>query len=96
MWFECVDYVFNDLNENSKFSLKYLNEKAATKYTLEQYKVALSQEFFPRNITETEYSIISDTGLYSFNKISKDIIDYLHSNSIVKIKPPIPQIIVIQ
>jgi hypothetical protein len=96
MWFECVDYVFKDINENSKFSLKYLNEKAATKYSLEQYKTALSQEFFPKSIIETENSIISDTGLYSSKKISKDIIEYLYTNSIVKIKPPIPQFIYIQ
>lgn len=96
MWFECVDYVFQDLDLNSKNSLKYLDEKAATKYTLEQYKTALSQEFFPRNIMEVEKSILSNTGTYSYRNISIDIIEYLYINSIVKNKPPVPSFIKIK
>lgn len=93
MWFECVDYVFKDIDTNSKFSLKYLDEKAATKYTLDQYKTALSQEYFPKTLVESENSIVLDSGLYSYKSISGDIIEYLFTNSIVKSKPPVPQFI---
>lgn len=96
MWFECVDYVFQDINANSRFSLKYLDEKAATKYTLEQYKTALSQEYFPKTLSESENSIVSDSGLYSYKRISGDIIEYLFTNSIVKNKPPVPHFIEIK
>jgi hypothetical protein len=96
MWFDCVDFVFQDLDANSKYSLKYLDEKAATKYTLDQYKTALSQEYFPKTLIESENSIISDSGLYSYKRISADIIEYLFTNSIVKNKPPVPDFIEIK
>ena len=93
MWFECVDYVMKDIDNNSKFSLKYLDEKAATKYTLEQYKTALSQEYFPITIEEAKEAIISDSGKFGYQRISKDVSDYLFTNKIVNTKPAIPQFI---
>lgn len=93
MWFECVDYVMADIDNNSKFSLKYLDEKAATKYTLEQYKTALSQEYFPRNIDEANREIVSESGKFSYQRISNDVSDYLLTNKIVDKKPAIPQFI---
>jgi hypothetical protein len=93
MWFECTNYVFENIDVNSKFSLQYLDKKAATKYTLEQYKVALSQEYFPKSIIEAQKTIVSDSGLYSYKKISTDVIEYLYSNSIVRKKPSMPQFI---
>ncbi|MBN8707228.1 MAG: hypothetical protein J0L62_15255 [Bacteroidetes bacterium] len=93
MWFECVDYVMTDIDKNSKFSLKYLGEKAATKYTLEQYKTALSQEYFPRTVDEANKEIVSDSGKFSYQRISNDVSDYLLTNKIVDKKPNIPQFI---
>jgi hypothetical protein len=96
MWFESVAYVFEDIEKNSKYSMQYLDKKAATKYTLEQYKTALSQEFFPKSLTETENTIISDKGLFSYQRISSDIIEYLFTNRIISKKPTIPQFIQVQ
>jgi hypothetical protein len=87
MWFECVDFVMQDIEKNSKVSLDYLDKKAATKYTLEQYKTALSQEYFPRNMQEVDKNIISDKGKFNYNRISDDIIDYLISNNIINKQP---------
>jgi hypothetical protein len=95
MWFDCVDYVMEDIDNNSKFSLKYLDEKAATKYTLDQYKTALSQEYFPKTIEEVKKEIISDSGKYSYRRISEDVSNYLITNKIVDNKPAIPQFILL-
>lgn len=90
MWFECVDYVYKDLDKNSKYSLAYLEKKAATKYTLEQYKTALSQEYFPKNLTEVQKNIIDKDSKFFYQRIKKDVILYLKSNKIIKsnIAPP--------
>lgn len=93
MWYDCVDYVMTDLDKNSKYSLQYLDEKAATKYTLEQYKTALSQEYFPRTIGEAQKEIVSLSGKYSYKRISEDVADYLLVNKIVDKKPVIPEFI---
>lgn len=96
MWFETVNYVMRDIDNNSKFSLKYLDEKAATKYSLEQYKIALSQEYFPTTLDESKKEIVSDDGKYSYKRISNDVAEYLLENNIVTKKPEIPQFIDIQ
>lgn len=93
MWFDCVSYVMNDIDNNSKFSLNYLDQKAATKYTLEQYKTALSQEYFPLNIDEATKEIIFEGGKFSYKRISEDVIEYLLNNKIVEAKPTIPEFI---
>lgn len=93
MWFDCSAYVLSDVENNSTYSRQYLNEKAVTHYTIEQYKTALSQEFFPISIDEAEVQIVSDTGIFSYSRISKDIIDYLHDNGIVKDSIPLPSFI---
>lgn len=90
MWYDCTSFVLSDIDNNSFYSRDYLNKKAATKYTLDQYKTALSQEYFPHSISEVQNQILSDTGKFSYSRISKDIIDYLHDNKIVTEK--IPQI----
>lgn len=93
MWFECVDYVFEDIDKNSYNSLIYLDKNAATKYSLQGYKAALNQEYFPKTIVETEENIISEKGKYSYKKISEYVINYLVSNNIVTKKPEIPNFI---
>ena len=93
MWFDCTSYVLADIEDNSEYSRRYLDEKAATKYSLEQYQTALSQEYFPLSIEEAKAQIISDTGRFSYSRISSDIIDYLHDNQIVTDQIPLPEFI---
>ncbi|RZL41425.1 MAG: hypothetical protein EOP00_24870 [Pedobacter sp.] len=93
MWYDCVNYVMLDLDKNSKFSLQYLDEKAATKYTLEQYKSALSQEYFPISLSETKENIINKYSKFSYLRISSDVAAYLINNKIVTAKPLIPSFI---
>lgn len=82
MWFECVDYVFSDLDKNSKASLEYLIENAATKYTLESYKAALSQEFFPKSLDEIKIELLDSNGSYPVDKIDKIIRSFLSEQGI--------------
>ncbi|MGI6049194.1 MAG: hypothetical protein ACOYEG_14510 [Petrimonas sp.] len=93
MWFDCVAFVMADLDQNSKKSMEYLRKNASTKYTIEQYKTALSQEYFPLSIAETNQEIISDTGKFSYKSISEDIANYLLTTGIAKEKPQTPTFI---
>lgn len=77
MWFESVNFVMSDLENNSGFSRDYLDKNSATKYTLEQYKQALSQEYFPRSVEEATTEIVSDNGRYSYRRIAEDVAQYM-------------------
>ncbi|TGV04830.1 type 2 periplasmic-binding domain-containing protein [Flavivirga rizhaonensis] len=96
MWFECVDYVFKDLEANSVRSLKYLDEKAATKYTFDQYKTALSQEYFPKSINEADTEILNEGGLFYYKQIQTEVIDYLKANEVIKEKYQAPDFVKIE
>lgn len=96
MWFECTAFVLSDIDDNSTYSRDYLDKNAATQYTIDQYKTALSQEFFPITIHEAEKHIISDSGLFPYKQISSDIIDYLRDKGIIKDSIPIPTFIDIE
>jgi hypothetical protein len=96
MWYDCVAYVMADLDNNSKQSMEYLRKNASTQYNIEQYKEALSQEYFPLNIVEVEKEILSDTGIFSYKQISEDVANYLYSTGITKQKPKIPQFITVK
>lgn len=95
MWYDCVSYVMVDIENNSKQSMEYLRKNASTQYSIEQYKIALSQEYFPLSIVESNNEIISDSGSFSYKKISEDIADYVFAKGLVKQKPRIPMLITI-
>ena len=90
MWFECVAYVMQDIENNSKYSLDYLRKNSSTKYTKQQYKIALSQEYFPLSIVEVKREIISEDGKFSYKRISTDVSTYLFENKVVSRKSKIP------
>lgn len=89
-WFKSVDYVLTDLDHNSTFSLKYLVDKSATKYTLDQYKSALSQEYFPRTVDEARASFLTRGGRYDAAQIGAQMAEYLIRNSRVPSRPTLP------
>lgn len=90
MWFDSVNYVYSDINTNSKYSLEYLDKNASTKYTLDGYKTALTQEYLPRSVEESKKELIDENGKFSYLRIGKTAQDYLLSNGIIKTKNPIP------
>lgn len=93
MWFDCVNYVFADIDRNSAASLAYLNRQASTRYSLEEYKRALSQEYLPRSIQEAESAFLSDRGRYPASVIRRVNLDYLVAQKVMKTPPQIPDFI---
>ena len=71
MWFDCVDFVYRDISTNSASSLEYLNKNASTRYSIEEYKKALGQEYLPRTISEAIAAFISPTAKFSVDRIGK-------------------------
>ena len=58
MWFDSVNYVYSDIDNNSKDSLAYLDKYSSTKYTLEGYKSALTNEYLPKTVEESKTRMI--------------------------------------
>jgi hypothetical protein len=90
-WFRCVDFVFADMERNSRAPLGYLKKNAATKYTFEEYRTALAEEYFPRTIEEANRQLLSQDGKFSMPRISREVSDYLVSVGIAKEQIPPPQ-----
>lgn len=84
MWFDSVNHVMSDIDQNSADSLAYLEKNAATKYALETYKAALSQEYFPKSLGELQREILSDQGKYPASRIKSVIGGYLKSQQIIR------------
>ena len=93
MWFESVNYVLSDLNHHSTDALAYLKTNASTQYTVEEFGNALSQEYFPRSIHETQANIVSSKGKYSIERFSKLCSQYLLDTGAIKSPRPAPNII---
>lgn len=96
IWFDCVDYVMTDVDNHIDLTLEYLKENASTQYTIESYKRAISQEYFPRSIKETTQNIISSSAHFSSIKIYENVTSYLVKNKIVDKKPVQPQFISVE
>jgi ABC-type nitrate/sulfonate/bicarbonate transport system substrate-binding protein len=95
MWFESVDYVTADLAVNSKHSLDYLRKNAATQYSFDEYRAALSQEYLPRSVAELQAGVLAPGSKYEFGRIVREITDYLIENKIVGSRPPVPTPLVV-
>lgn len=82
MWFDCVDYVYRDIDHNSANSLAYLNRQASTRYTLDEYKKALSQEYLPRTLAESQAQFIDSKGRYPVSLIKPALLRYLQTQNV--------------
>lgn len=91
MWFDSVDYVLSDLDTNSSNSLTYLKKHAATQYTLESYKAALSHEYFPRTVEELESQLLSSSGAYPVKSIYEVMSAFLVAQGVVSDVPEFPE-----
>jgi hypothetical protein len=96
IWYDTSAYVMSDLDNHSSIPLDYLKRNSATAYTLQQYKDALSQEYFPRSIQEANRELVARTGRYSHDKIGEDVIAYLGAVRHMTNLPAIPQFIDLQ
>ncbi len=96
MWFDASNYVMSDLDNHSQVPLDYLRKNSATQYTLDQYKAALSQEYFPKSVAEAQQQIIAGSGRYSSEKIGEDVVEYLKAVKNVTDVPAVPRFINLQ
>lgn len=90
VWFQCVDYIYADMEKNSVHSLDYLRKRAATKYTYEEYVQALSQEYLPRNLNELQTNVLASGAKYDFKRIGNSINEYLINSGLVHKQSPLP------
>lgn len=96
MWFDASNYVMSDIDNHSQVPLDYLRKNSATQYTLDQYKTALSQEYFPISVSEAQQQIIAGSGKYSSAKIGDDVVEYLKAVRHVTEVPTVPKFIDLQ
>ena len=88
IWFECVDFVMSNVDENVKIAtLPYLDQNASTKYTTETYKRAIGEEVFPRSVHQADSLIIAPNAHFGADKIYEDVSNYLLQNDIVTSRP---------
>ena len=93
MWFDCVNFVYGDIDQNSAASLKYLNSQASTRYTLDEYKRALSQEYLPRSSSEAQQQFVDDGGRFPVRGIRAAIMQYLIQEGVMQRSPNVPDFI---
>jgi ABC-type nitrate/sulfonate/bicarbonate transport system substrate-binding protein len=88
IWFESIDSLMSDVDKYSESVLSYLAKTASTKYTLEEYKTALTFQEFPRSI-DVAYGLLIDSEGKFYWKRTWDIVNsYLVETN--KIKNSIP------
>lgn len=90
IWFDCVNHVTSDLERNSSVSLEYLRKNSATRYTFEEYKTALDQEYLPRSVQEASKQLGSPSGRFPIQRIAGDVAEYLIAQKIVTSRPSVP------
>ncbi len=96
MWFETVDYVLADPVENSAYTRSYLNKHGATKYSPEEYALAVANEFFPRSVQEMNDTLLSKDGPFSMEEITGTASAFLLTNGVVKQRPLAPVVLQLQ
>lgn len=90
VWFDSVDYVHSDLDNNSRLPIQWLTRTSSTQYTPATYKRALEAEYLPRSLQDANATMIAADGAFSIDRISKSVIDYLVKSKIVNQAPPAP------
>lgn len=93
MWFDATAFVMANLDHNSAHSLDYLKRNAATRYTIEEYKKALSQEYFPASLPQANADMIREAGKYYFRRLYDAVADFLEAEHLVSRRPSPPQFI---
>jgi ABC-type nitrate/sulfonate/bicarbonate transport system substrate-binding protein len=87
MWYDSINYVMSDIDNNSFGSIEYLNQQSSTNYTIDSFKKALEQEFFPINIDDVKNTILTKNSRFDFENISNILINYLLEIRIIGEEP---------
>ncbi|WP_338688839.1 hypothetical protein [Haloferula helveola] len=87
MWFECVAYVMSDIEGNSRETIDYLDRQAATKYTIDEFKAAIEQEYFPTTTAEAYNETMTEEGKFSHQGIQETVIAFFGLSETIQITP---------
>ena len=87
VWFDSTNYVLSDLDNNSAGPIAYLDKQSATQYTIDSFKSALSQEVFPKSITDVNTLILNNGAQFDFNQIKNNLIAFELQNKIITEAP---------
>lgn len=96
MWFDSVAHVTSDIEENSTATLDYLARTSATTYTVQSFREALANEYFPTSLDEANRELIAPSGSYSVPRIASIIGDFLQEVGLVKAPPATPDLIEVE
>jgi len=91
MWLDCSKYVTSDIEHHTGAEFAYLSKNAATKYTIAEFKRALTQEYFPTTLEEVQENILAPNSKYSVARERKQVGDYLVDIGAVKAPPQMPK-----
>jgi ABC-type nitrate/sulfonate/bicarbonate transport system substrate-binding protein len=87
-WFESVNRLMSDVDTFSKAVLDYLDKNSSTKYTLTEYKEALTFQEFPRNLADARALMMQPSGKFYWKRTWDIVNDYLVETK--KAERPIP------
>ena len=90
MWFDSVAFVYADIDNNSRASLAYLDKAASTRYTLDEYKKALSAEYLPGSLSDAQASFLVPGGRFHADTIGRAANQMLLQRKIVRQESPLP------
>jgi len=92
-WFDCTNYVLNDLEHHSGTMLAYLNTNSSAHFTVEELRETLAREYFPRSSNEVQKEIVSKDGKCSIEEATRLCNQYLFDTRTIKSAKPTPRII---
>ncbi len=88
LWFDCVEFVYEDIDRNSQLPIAYLDKTSSTNYTVESYKRALQVEILPTSLAEARRLAVGVEATYSISLLQDAISSFLLHRGVVSDTPP--------
>jgi ABC-type nitrate/sulfonate/bicarbonate transport system substrate-binding protein len=86
-WPEAVAYTLSDIKNNSKHPLEYLRRRSSTRYTIEEFTRALSQEVLPMKLQDLENKVLAPGSQYDYRNVVDTAVAYYIETGQLK-EPP--------
>lgn len=87
IWFQSIDSLMKDPDKFAKPVLEYLEKTASTKYSIEEYKTALSYQLFPQSLQEADDVFFKEKGKFYWKRTWDIVNSYLIG--VGKVRKPI-------
>lgn len=87
VWPEAIAYTLSDIKNNSDHPLEYLRRNSSTKYTIEEFTNALSQEVLPMTLQDLNDKVIAPGSLYDYRYVVDTAVAYYLETGQLK-EPP--------